>query len=62
MFQLGGPEWESFAPTLYDTILKMQSADGSWPTAGNEQNPQYCTSMAILALSVSYCQLPIYQR
>ena len=62
MFQLGGQEWESFAPILYDTILKLQSADGSWPTSGNESNPQYCTSMAILALSVSYCQLPIYQR
>jgi hypothetical protein len=62
MFQLGGKEWETFAPTLYDTILKLQSADGSWPTGGNEKNPQYCTSMAILALSVSYRQLPIYQR
>jgi hypothetical protein len=62
MFQLGGKEWEDFAPTLYDTILKLQSADGSWPAGGNESNPQYCTSMAILALSVSYRQLPIYQR
>jgi hypothetical protein len=62
MFQLGGPEWEAFAPTLYDTILKRQAADGCWPASGNEQNPQYCTSMAILALSVSYRQLPIYQR
>ncbi len=62
MFQLGGQEWEAFAPTLYDTILKLQTADGSWSTGGNESNPQYCTSMAILALSVSYRQLPIYQR
>jgi hypothetical protein len=62
MFQLGGSEWEAFAPTLYDTILKLQSADGSWPAGGNEPNVQYCTSMAILALSVSYRQLPIYQR
>jgi hypothetical protein len=62
MFQLGGAEWEAFAPVLYDTILKLQSANGSWPAGGNEPNPQYCTSMAILALSVSYRQLPIYQR
>ncbi|MEI6147944.1 MAG: prenyltransferase/squalene oxidase repeat-containing protein [bacterium] len=62
MFQLGGEEWEAFAPKLYDTILKRQSADGSWPAGGNEPNPHYCTSMAILALSVSYRQLPIYQR
>ena len=63
MFQLGGPEWESFAPTLYNTILKMQREDGSWPVPGGHENdPAYCTSMAILALSVSYRQLPIYQR
>ena len=63
MYQLGGGEWESFAPVLYDTVLKLQSPDGSWTAAGSsEKSPQYCTSMAILALSVSYCQLPIYQR
>ena len=63
MFQLGGPEWEAFSPVLYDTILGMQSADGSWPAGGGyAPNPQYSTSMAILALSVSYRQLPIYQR
>ena len=63
MFQLGGPEWEGFAPTLYNTILKIQSEDGSWPTTGTiENDPVYTTSMAILALSVSYRQLPIYQR
>ncbi len=63
MFQLGGPEWEAFAPTLYNTVLKLQSEDGSWPTAGgHEEDAAYCTSMAILSLSVSYRQLPIYQR
>lgn len=63
MFQLGGPEWESFAPTLYNTVLKLQSEDGSWPAAGgHEEDEAYCTSMAILSLSVSYRQLPIYQR
>jgi hypothetical protein len=63
MFQLGGPEWESFAPRLYDSILKMQGPDGSWPTKGSHTpNTQYATSMAILSLSVSYRQLPIYQR
>ena len=63
MFQLGGPEWEAFAPTLYNHILKMQTENGSWPVSppyGNEAC--YCTSMAILSLSVSYRQLPIYQR
>jgi len=63
MFQLGGPEWETFAPTIYNHILKMQSENGSWPAhGGRESDVHYCTSMAILSLSVSYRQLPIYQR
>ncbi len=63
MFQLGGPEWEEFAPRLYDSILRIQGQDGAWqPRGGQAPNSQYATSMAILALSVSYRQLPIYQR
>ena len=65
MFQFGGEEWENFAPEFYSTVLKLQRPDGSW-MAWREQEPQagpcYCTSMAVLALSVSYRQLPIYQR
>jgi hypothetical protein len=63
MFQLGGAEWEAFAPNFYNAVLKIQSQDGSWPASGgHESDVKYCTSMAILALSVSYRQLPIYQR
>lgn len=63
MFQLGGAEWDAFAPRLYETILKWQAQDGSWPRRGGYgPSDQYSTSMAILALSVSYRQLPIYQR
>ena len=63
MFQLGGPEWEAFAPRLYDSILRIQGKDGAWqPRSGYAPNAQYATGMAILALSVSYRQLPIYQR
>jgi hypothetical protein len=64
MFQLGGEEWEKFAPVVYDTVLGMQTGEGYWE--GREQEGQagrcYSTSMAILALSVNYRQLPIYQR
>ncbi|MBL8892810.1 MAG: hypothetical protein JNL67_22730, partial [Planctomycetaceae bacterium] len=30
MFQLGGEYWDRFAPTMYDTLLAEQNADGSW--------------------------------
>ena len=60
MFQLGGEHWEKYAPILYDFILKRQSPDGSFAPTG--PGPAYSTAMAVLALSPSYRQLPIYQR
>lgn len=65
MFQLGETHWEKFAPLLYDVLLKRQQTDGSWPAAGSHEagaGTCYSTAMAVLALSVSYRQLPIYQR
>ena len=65
MFQLGEEHWERFAPQLYETLLKLQSEDGSWPPMGQHETspgPCYATAMAVLALSVTYHQLPIYQR
>ncbi|NQU74729.1 MAG: hypothetical protein HQ546_00270, partial [Planctomycetes bacterium] len=63
LFQLGGKHWEQFAPRLYTYLVKYQRSDGGWtgwrdPSYG----PLYSTSMYVLALTVSYCQLPIYQR
>ena len=40
----------------------MQRSDGSWAGNGQEHDPVYSTSLAILALSVRYHYLPIYQR
>lgn len=66
MFQLGGEEWEAFAPLFYERLLKLQGPEGDWvapPGAANERaGPCYQTAMAILALSVSHRQLPSYQR
>jgi len=65
MFQLGEDHWEKFGAYMYDLLLKMQETDGSWPeTGGNERQAGrgYSTAMAILAMSVAYRQLPIYQR
>ncbi len=65
MFQLGEEKWDKFAPKIYGTLLKLQKEDGSWPNVSQQENqpgPCYATAMAVLALSVTYHQLPIYQR
>jgi hypothetical protein len=56
MFQLGDDYWVPFAEKMYQETLKRQGDNGSWRNAGYE------TSMSILALTVAYRQLPIYQR
>jgi hypothetical protein len=70
MFQLGGNEWKTYRPRLHDLLLRQNPprADGSWH-AGSQMayddlrwGPSYCTAMAILALTVEYRYLPIYQR
>lgn len=65
MFQLGGEHWRKYAPGMYEMVLKYQRKDGSWPPGSSNEaraGPCYSTAMAVLALSVSYRQLPIYQR
>ena len=69
MFQLGGKYWEFWAKHMYEMMLKRQVAKGknagSWPAeAGSAAKAGTCysTAMAVLAMSVSYRQLPIYQR
>ncbi len=65
MFQLGGCYWRGYASSLFDAVLERQNGDGSWPDnsgGGQRAGRCYSTAMAVLALSVPYCQLPIYQR
>ena len=65
MFQLGGRHWQQFAPYMYEMMLKFQRKDGSWPQGGGGEGtagPCYSTAMGVLAMAVSYRQLPIYQR
>jgi hypothetical protein len=59
MFQLGGEFWEKYAEWMYTHYLEKQKEDGSWE--GNE-GPLYNTSLMVLAFTVPYRQLPIYQR
>lgn len=60
-FQLGAKYWKSYADWFYPYWLGCQVEDGSWP-AGSDVSPVYSTSMIVLALTVPYRQLPIYQR
>lgn len=62
MFQLGGDYWDRWASQMYDMMLKFQKPDGSWPSSGDVPVVSYSTAMSVLAISVAYRQLPIYQR
>jgi len=62
MFQLGGKYWEKWAAMMYKTMLKEQQIDGAWTTHNSGHGPCYGTAMGVLAMTVSYRQLPIYQR
>ena len=55
MYQMGGPWWDEFIPRSYDRILRTQGGDGSWGDA-------YTTSLMLLSMTVTYHQLPVYQR
>jgi len=66
MFQLGGKYWETWAPVMYEMFFKAQRSNGSWPpdydSVAGRYGPAYSTAMAVLAMTLSYRQLPIYQR
>lgn len=65
MFQLGGNYWESFKPKLHKVLLDNQKDSGAWvggDSSDSRIGPNYCTSMSVLALTVEYRFLPIYQR
>lgn len=60
MFQLGGKYWETYANWMYSYYLRKQKEDGSW--SSREAGRTYGTAMMVLAFTVPYRQLPIYQR
>ena len=62
MFQMGGKYWEYYRPRLEALLLSLQRADGSWPVGNARAGPVYPTAMSVMALSVKYHYLPIYQR
>jgi len=65
MFQLGGDYWQRWEAWMYEAITKSQRPDGSWPAGQRGETsagPCFSTAMSVLALSVTYRQLPIYQQ
>jgi hypothetical protein len=66
MFQLGGNYWVAYRKKLHELLLqKVSPRNGSWQGPGGDDaqwGSHYCTAMAVLALTVEYRFLPIYQR
>ena len=65
MYKRGGDDWANARPLLFQELMSNQSPDGSWQSGNANEAPWgriYCTAMAVLALSVEYEYLPIYQR
>jgi hypothetical protein len=60
MFQLGGKYWAKYSTWMYAFWLPKQREDGSWPPSNI--GVAYDTAIMILAMTVPYRQLPIYQR
>jgi hypothetical protein len=62
MFQLGGNYWDFYRPRLHVALFDHQQQSGGWLGGADSVGPSYCTAMAVLALTVEYRLLPIYQR
>jgi hypothetical protein len=60
MYQAPDPkDWFSWYSVARDELLSLQESDGHWE---GEAGPIYGTAFAILALSVPYRYLPVYQH
>jgi hypothetical protein len=59
-YQAGDKYWDSYFPRARDQLIRLQSADGSWP--GDGIGTIYGTSIALVILQLPYKYLPIYQR
>ena len=65
MFQMGDKYFLSYRPKLVSILHGHQGKDGSWLSDDAHDRTggrNYCTAMAVLALTVEYRYLPIYQR
>ena len=65
MFKMGGDYADRTQTHLVDLLLPKQEGDGSWESPhGGERGIGriYSTSLGVLALTIDYRYLPIYQR
>ena len=65
MFQVGGDQWARSKQHMIPLLLNLQTEDGSWTGRNGQERglgTTYCTALSVLALSVEYQFLPIYQR
>lgn len=60
-FQLGKNYWNVYRPYLHKELFDSQQRNGSWLDVEG-LGPSFGTSMSILALTVEYRFLPVYQR
>jgi hypothetical protein len=64
-FQVGGNYWSEYRSHLHKELLRNQSSSGAWVSSRryeSDYGANYGTAMAVLALTVEYRYLPIYQR
>jgi hypothetical protein len=65
-FQVGDRDnyWNIYRERLHRILLAEQQGNGSWQkgTEYNGYGPNFCTALAVLALTVEFRFLPIYQR
>ncbi len=65
MFKMGGDYAQRNHRHLVDMLLPMQDANGSWESPHGQERGcgrVYSTGLGVLALTVEYGYLPIYQR
>jgi hypothetical protein len=69
MFQIGGDHWKRYRQILHALLLAHdgypQRPGGFWTSNSHDDanaGVNYCTAMAVLALTVEFRFLPIYQR
>ena len=64
-YKYGGADWDRTKLLLFPELLSNQGPQGGWIARNGSEQPHgtvYSTSLAVLALTVEYGYLPIYQR